>query len=149
VPRFRFNLEAVLEQRTIEEQRRQRAVADLELQRLRTEDSIRSHQRTITHERSRQRTLLLAGDVGGARSQAAAAVRIAATAQKAILELSAIHARLESARAELLEATRRRKAVELLRERRFEEWKHQQNRLEAAANDELAVMKAARKDDTP
>ena len=143
MPRFRFNLEVLLEQRERIEQQKQRAVAELELQRLRIEETIRMHQQRITHERLQQRSLLLAGDVGGARSQSAAAVRVAATAQKAVFELSAVHARLEVARAELLEAAKRRKVIELLRERRVEEWKREQNRLEAAATDELAVIKAA------
>ena len=41
-----------------------------------------------------------------------------------------------------MEASRQRKAVELLRERRYEEWKQARDKAEAAALDELAVMRA-------
>jgi flagellar protein FliJ len=48
---------------------------------------------------------------------------------------------------DLLEATKRRKAVELLRERRFEQWRLDLERRETAAVDELAVMRYGRKED--
>jgi flagellar FliJ protein len=146
VPRFRFALQAVLDHREMIEQQKQKAVAELESRRLDLEALIRSHQRTIAHERAEQRTLLEHGRVMDARAQAASTVRISALAQRAVLELSGVHARLQAARAELLEAAKRRKAVELLKERRFEQWKLEQNRREAAALDELSVMQAARKE---
>ena len=89
---------------------------------------------------------LVAGDINAVRLQSGAAVRLAAAAQRKALELAGVLKRLESARAELLEATKRKKAVELLKERRFEEWKRDQDRRELAAVDELAVMAAGRKD---
>ena len=73
--------------------------------------------------------------------------RLAGTAQRTVLELAGLLRRLESARAELLEAAKRRKAVELLKDRRFEEWRSDQNRRELAAVDELAVMAAGRRGD--
>lgn len=146
MPRFRFELQAVLEQREMIEQQKQKAVAELEAHRLDIEAVIRAHQRTIADERAEQRTLLEQGRVMDARAQAASTGRISAMAQRSVLELSGVHARLQVARAELLEAAKRRKAVELLKERRFELWKLEQNRREAAALDELAVMQAARKE---
>ena len=86
--------------------------------------------------------MLQAADMRGVRFQAGAATRLIASAQRAVLELAGVHKRLEAARAVLLEATKRRKAVELLKERRFEEWQQEQARREAAATDEIAVMRA-------
>jgi flagellar protein FliJ len=52
---------------------------------------------------------------------------------------------MEAARAGLIEAAKARRAVELLRERRWEEWKFAQEKAETAALDELAVIAAARR----
>ncbi len=78
--------------------------------------------------------------------QAAAAFSLDTRARQEVFRLAGLHKRLEAARAELLRAATARKAVELLRDRRWEAWKHEQSRLESAQADELAVMSAARKD---
>jgi flagellar export protein FliJ len=46
------------------------------------------------------------------------------------------------ARRDLLEATTRRKAVETLKERRWEAWRDEQRRIDARAMDEIATMRA-------
>jgi flagellar FliJ protein len=147
--KFRFSLRAVLEHREMIEEQKQRAVAALEAERVRLENAIRECQRGIALERDDMRRALTAGDVRAARAQSAASVRLAAVAQRAVVELAGLHRRLEAARAELLEATKRKKAVELLKGRRYEEWKREQDRREMAALDELAVMAAGRKDGEP
>lgn len=147
MPKFRFALQAVLDQRERVEQQKQRVVADLEGQRAVVEGKLRGFQRAISQEKLDQREKLRAGDVAGARGQAAAIVKLAAAAQRAVLELAGVHKRLEGARADLLEAAKRRKAVELLRERRQEEWRMALERRENAEMDELAVMRAGRKDE--
>lgn len=148
--RFRFPLEPVLEHRRMIEEERQRAVAVVERERLALEDSIRAYQGAITGEKDdlRQRLRTLAPGAGGAglegvRRQAAAAIGVLGHAQRAVLQLAGVHKRLEAARAELLEAAKRRKAVELLRERLHERWRLEQSRREAAEMDELAVMRGA------
>ncbi len=140
--RFRFALEAVLQHRLRLEQEQQRVVAELESSRANLEGTIRSCQDGLVRERTEMRTLLESSDIRGAKFQSGAASRLIATAQRAVLELAGIHKRLETARATLLEATKSRKAVELLKERRFEEWRYQQARREAEAIDEIAVMRA-------
>lgn len=144
--RFIFTLQAVLEQRERMEQQRQRVVAELEVERLRLEGMVRECQRGIVAERESQRRHLGAGDLGAARSQAAAAARLDTRAQRIVVELAGLCKRLEAARAELLEASKARKAVELLKQHRYEEWRREQERRDAAAIDELAVMQAARKE---
>src|SRR5262249_51621641 len=83
-------------------------------------------------------------DLRGVRFQAGAALRLITLAQRAVLRLAGVHKKLDAARLELLEATTRRKAVGALRERRLEEWKHEEKRREAGAADEVSVMFAAR-----
>jgi flagellar protein FliJ len=146
VARFRFTLEPVLDQRQRLEDERQRAVAAIELQRLRLEDALRRFSIDMDLQRQSQRELLAAGDLASARMQAAAIARLGAEAQRTVLELAGVHRRLESARAQLLEAVKARKAVELLKERRLEEWTTEQSRRDAAATDEIAVIQAARKE---
>lgn len=147
--RFRFSLQAVLQQREWIEIERQRAVAALEDQRLRLENQIRQCHRAIVAERIEQGGFLSQGDLRSARLQAAAAQGLDAAARRAVLELAGVHQRLETARAQLVEAMKERKAVELLRQRRLDEWNLQQNRRDAAAVDEIAIMQAARKEGNP
>lgn len=149
MPRFRFELEPVLEQRLRDEHDRQRSVAELERERLALEDEIRACQRAIDQERDDLRSLLGAGgggavDLRAARMQAGASLGHMARAQRAVLKLAGVHKRLERARAELLEATKRRKAVENLRQRRYEQWKREQDAAEARELDDLSVMRFAR-----
>lgn len=139
--RFRFNLQPVLEHRVMIEREKQRAVAILERERLGLEDTIRACQRAIEAEQSEARGRLVGlVDLRAVRQQGSAALRHAASARRAVLRLAGVHQRLVAARAELLEAAKRRKAVELLRERRYEQWKQDQSRREAGALDELVVM---------
>jgi len=146
--RFRFGLQAVLDHREMIEGQKQKVVAGFESQRVRLERVLRECQRSIAAEKAGQRTMLGSADIHGARQQAAAALRLMVAAQRTAVELAGVHKRLEGARAELLEAAKRRKAVELLRERRLDEWKQDMNRREVAAVDELAVMRAARKEES-
>jgi flagellar protein FliJ len=144
--RFRFRLQAVLDHREMQEHERQRAVAALERERVRLEQLIRDAQRSIMLEQAELRAGLASGDLHTARRQSAAASRFLAEAQRAAVELAGVHKRLLNARAALLEAAKDRKAVELLRDRHFQSWISEENRREAAAVDELVVMRAGRKD---
>ena len=147
VPRFRFKLQAVLNHREMIEQEHQRAVAALERERARLEESLRACQREITLENSELRTELAHGNIIAARRQAATPASIDARARATAIELAGLLKRLQSARAALLEAAKSRKAVELLRERHFESWRTAEQKADAAAVDEIVVMRAARKDE--
>lgn len=52
---------------------------------------------------------------------------------------------IESARTKLLEATRQRKAMQLLRDRHFDHWRRRQERLETAQLDEFALQNFVRR----
>lgn len=156
MPKFVFNLEAVLKQRLAAEREKQLAVAALERERVDLESVIRGYQADLTQEKQELREQLATEkggptslDLRGVRFQAGAALRLITLAQRAVLQLAGIHKKLDRARLELLEATTRRKAVETLKERRYEEWREEEKRREAAAADELNVMHAARAGDQP
>jgi len=151
--RFVFELTAVLKQRLAVEREKQLIVAAHERERARVEGLIRGFQSEIVREKQELRDQLVleqAGpggvmvDLRGVRFQAGVSMRLVARAQHAVIQLAGVHKRLDAARLDLLEATTRRKAVEVLRDRRFEEWQAEQRRRENAAADELSVMSAAR-----
>jgi flagellar FliJ protein len=147
VAKFRFRLEALLRVRRQAEQVRQRAVAELEGRRRDLETALRRHQDQIAAGKRTQCDRLVGRlDVTELRARAGSTIQHMREAQRILLELAGVHRRLEEARADLIEATRRRRAVELLRERRFAAWKKRIDGAENAALDELAVFAAARKD---
>jgi flagellar export protein FliJ len=65
-------------------------------------------------------------------------------AQRTVLELAGLHRRLQEARCLLTDASVKRRAIELLRDRRFQEWRRNHVRREQAAQDELAIINASR-----
>jgi flagellar export protein FliJ len=65
-----------------------------------------------------------------------------------VLQLAGLHKKLDAARLLLLQATTRRKGVEMLKERRLEEWKFRQKKLDEAATDELSVVRASRAEES-
>lgn len=156
--RFVFELESVLEQRRREEEVQQRAVAELERERLDLEARIRADQAAIREEHDALRaelTRVRAGDddeaIGGVsvplvRRQAHASLAMIARTESRVRELAGLHERLARARLGLLEASIKRKALETLRERRHEAWKRAVKRREASETDDLAVMRAGRRD---
>jgi len=145
--RFVFRLQPLLRARRQTEQGKQRAVAELERQRMQIEDNLRNQQEWITQNK-RQMSDRLVGqlDLGELRDHAGATLRLMRDAQRMALELAGIYKRVEAARAELLEATKQRRALELLRDNRFAQWRYELEHAESAALDELAVIQAARKD---
>lgn len=153
--KFRFSLEAVLRQRIAIEEQHQRRVAELERERLAIEDRIRGFQRSIAgaKEDLRRRLSIKKRSGHGAgvslsdvKLQANASLHLVARAQQAVLELAGLHRRLDAARLELIRATTERKAIELLKAKRYQEWRDELKKKEAAALDELNVMRHARAD---
>jgi flagellar biosynthesis chaperone FliJ len=148
MPKFRFNLEAVLKQRAAAERTKQLAVAGLEQERLAAEEAILAAQREIDAEKNEMRGMLAPGggavDLRGVRMQAARSLFAVGEASRAIYRLGGTMKRLDAARGELLRATTARKAVETLRERRYEAWMDEQKRREDAALDEMAVIRGSR-----
>ena len=151
--KFVFQFEAVLKQRRAVERARQLAVASIERERLALEDTIRAMQRQIVREKEDLREQLLAAregarvDLRSVRLQAGASLDAVAMTQRAVLQLAGVHSRLDAARLQLLDAATKRKSVEMLKERRFEEWKAEQAAIEGRMLDELSVMRAARKEE--
>ncbi len=145
--RFVFSLEPVLKARRRSEETFQRDVAGIERERMRLEEILRGHQRNLVSNKD----VLRAGltgliEVRDLRLQANSSLQVMRRAQQIVLELAGVYKRLEAARTRLIEAARRRRAIEFVRDRRYEQWKAALNKAETAALDELAVIAAARKE---
>ncbi len=145
--RFVFSLEPVLKARRRSEETFQRDVAGIERERMRLEEILRGHQRSLVSNKD----VLRAGltgliEVRDLRLQANSSLQVMRRAQQIVLELAGVYKRLEAARNRLIEAARRRRAIEFVRERRYEQWEAALNKAETAALDELAVIAAARKE---
>lgn len=148
--KFRFNLETLLEQRRRVEDAKRAEVAQVERERLALEDEIRAAQRALAEQKADLRAALAPGagavDVAGVRLQSHSSLHSAAAIQRLAVRLGGVLQKLERARASLLRATADRKAVELLRQRRFEEWRREENKKEAAAVDDMVNARVARRD---
>ncbi|MFG0274570.1 MAG: flagellar export protein FliJ [Phycisphaerales bacterium] len=155
--RFVFRMQRLLEQRQREEDERTRAVAELDRQRVDLEAKIRAAQGAIDGAKRDLRDALAgqtrggAGavlDVRSARLQAGATIQQVMRTQQLAIALAGVHQRLNTARAALLEAATKRKAVELLRAKQYDRWLLEQNRRESAAMDEMGVGQWRRRERT-
>jgi len=148
VPRFVFNLEAVLRQREAAERDRTLTLAQAERARLAAEERLRALQAVIDGERDALRGFLGPGgaavDLRGAGFQAGAALAVMAEARRAALTLAGAMRRVETERERLAAAVAARKAVANLKERRHQEWLDEQKRREIKALDDIAGGRTAR-----
>ncbi len=147
---FTFTLQPVLEQRERVEKEQQKRVAEIERERLAHEDRLRGLQQGIVVAKADLRERLATHGAAGvelssARLQANAALHMVAEAQRTALQLAGTHRRLEAQRAELARLSAAKKAVEVLKARRLEEWKREQARKEQLAADDLTMARVARR----
>lgn len=148
--RFRFGLQTVLDLREREEKERQRVVGRLESERMAMEHKLRDYQGSIRLSKEGMRTAMGGAAGGGVdapalRLEAGAALGMQIRAHQAALRLAGIHRRLETARRALMEATKARRAIEVLKEKRYAAWLTEQNRRESVALDEIGTMGAVRR----
>ena len=144
---FRFKLQALLDLRLREETTCRIAYGKLMGQKSDIEQRLIAHQQTIQAGKDSMRDGMIGEvDALALRLQSHAALGLMREAQAAASALAGLAKRSETSRSELDIARSRRRAVEVLRERRYEEWKLQQERREVADQDELATFSAFRRD---
>lgn len=145
--KFKFQLEPLLELRRRQEQQRQLALAEVNRQRVTIETKLRQQQQFITQDKRALRERLVGPlDTTALRMNASSSLQSLRIAQRLAIELAGVHRRLGTVRGELLEATKARRAMELLRDRRFAHWKAELEKADVAAMDELAIFAASRKE---
>ena len=142
--RFRFQFETVLKHRRLVEGEKRRALAGVLRKQVEVERRIREMQGRIAAGKSEMAARLTGRvDVHALRLQAAMTLQLDAQTRQLALLLAEVYQRVEAARRDLLAATKRRKAIEKLRERHFEEWKAALSRREAAELDDVTATRAA------
>ncbi len=150
--KFRFNLQPVLDQRERIERDRKLMVARVQSERAALENQLRDFQGAISAQKGDLRAAMTGDGADGGtvidaaklRVQAHASLTLQVKAQRVVLQLAGLHRRLEVARAALATAAKDRRAVEVLKERRFARWKAEQDRRAATALDEIVTSRAAR-----
>lgn len=128
-----------------EERERQLAVAEIEREKVELENELRGCHDTVAREREDLRARLESGavDLRGARWQAHASLDAMRRSHHAALRLAGVFARIELARRALMAAASKRKAVELLRERAYTEWRTKHEKRERIELDEIGSRLAA------
>ncbi|MBL8746777.1 MAG: hypothetical protein JNK58_10525 [Phycisphaerae bacterium] len=149
MPAFKFRLQPLLDQRLHAERQKQLAVAELERQRLDLEKMVTDRQAQIRSHKDDLRNLLAPAreqpaDFRTVRLQANASLHAQLHTQRLALQLAGLYHRLEHARNELRAAATRRRAVELLKQRRYEAWKQHEKRRETSELDEIATLRHQR-----
>lgn len=142
MPKFKFQLEAVLMQRKAAERSQQVALSVIEREKVELERQMREWNSALEDEKNDLRDRLTGGDNGGlrlARFQAAAALHLSAKLRQASVRLAGVYARVEKERAVLASLAAQRQAVEKLREQRLAEWKTQRAQREWVDQDDLAA----------
>lgn len=135
---FRFALQRVLDLRLEEEEVRRRALAAVEGQRRALEDSLRARQVEISSGRDELRRQLVGTiDPTSLRHHSSASIGLMRKAQRTVLEMAGLEKQIARAKADLVEAARRRRALEILREQRLRAFNEAQARRERDQLDEF------------
>lgn len=141
--KFRFSLEPLLVHRRAVEDAAQRDLAKVLRQQMILQNQIRTEQQTITESKQRLTDGLLGRvDVDRVSQFARYSGQVTQRASAMVLRLASIARQIEQAREKLAEAMRQRKAIELLRQRQFEDWRRRQRKREIAQLDEAAARTA-------
>ena len=138
---FQFKYKTVLRQREVIEQQKQRALAKLMHQRNAMVTQLRGMQETIS-ESKRQAADGLVGtvDLGAIAGIARYSASCALHGNTLVREIAQLETLVEQARNELIEASKNRKALELLRDRQRQAWDIEQRRMEAKQLDEQTTQ---------
>jgi len=143
---FTFQFQSVLEHRRRVEDQHQRDLAQILRQKLILETQLTTLQQRITDDKSAMADSLVGHvDVRRIRQHANHSMQVTGRAQQLAVRLLAIHRQVEHARGKLLEATRARKASELLRDKHYQRWQRDQQRRETAELDDIATQAYTRR----
>lgn len=143
---FRFRFQAVLDHRKLVEEQRQRELAICLRHKAELENLLRQTQQTLRGNKQQLADALTGRiDMSQLGGYARYANHMTVKGMGVVRRIAAAEQQAEQARARLLEATKRVKALELLRDRELAQWKKQQRKAEDAQLDEVAVQQHARR----
>lgn len=137
---FVFKLQSLLDLRAREEQSAQRDLALLMREKSEIDERLRRHQMAIDDGKQALREDLVGVvDVRRLRLQTHATFNVMRDAQAAAISLAGLARKIEQARVLHQAARAKRRAVEMLKEKRHAEWLREQDRREVALLDELVI----------
>ena len=144
--KFAFKFDLLLDHRRKLEEERQRDVARLLRTKMIFEAELRKMQETITLSKHDLADGLVGRvDLRRVAEFAGYSNHVTVRGQNLVMKLAELEGHLQKARAKLLEATKERKALELLKEKQYAVWRMAENKKEAAELDEIATQRYARK----
>lgn len=143
---FRFRFETVLQQRRSVEDQRQRELAQLLRGKMIFENQLRQMQQTIRDSKQQIGTGLVGQvDLNAIGQVAQYSSQVVVRGQQIVQQLAQLDRRIGEARQRLLEATRQRKALQLLRDKHYQRWLAEQKRRETIELDDLTNQRYARR----
>ncbi len=146
MPRFKFRFTSLLKhRRRIEQDRRRQLATHLRTQMI-LRNQLRTMQASITASK-REAAELLVGkvDVEAISRMGMHASHTQLSGQRIVQKLANLERDIHQSRASLLDATRQRKALELLRQKHFDAWKLEQQRKDMKELDDLATTAYVRR----
>jgi len=140
MPRFRFRFATLLRHRRRLELQAKRDLAVHLRTKMILEGQLRGMQQSITAAKQDMAAGLVGKvDVDALRRIGAHGSHVQLRGQRIVVKLAQVERQAHQSRAALLDATRQRKALELLRQRHFEAWKTEQARRETNELDDRAT----------
>lgn len=144
--KFVFRFQTVLRQREVIEQQKRRAFAQLMHQRNAKFAQLREMQETISSSKQQAASGLVgAVDLGAIAGIARYSASCALRGNGLVREIAELETHVNQARNALVEASKNRKALELLRDRQRQAWDLEQRRMEAKQLDEQTTQAYAAK----
>lgn len=143
---FQFRFKTLLAHHRRVEDQRQRELAQHLRTRMILHDQIRDMQDTIRDSKQSMADGLVGKvDLTRVGQFARYSGHAAQRARQIVLRLAGIEKQIEVARTDLLDATKQRKSLELLRDKHEAQWRYEQDRRETNELDELATTRFARR----
>ena len=138
---FVFQLEAVVRQRKLIEEQRQRELAAVQAEMAALESQLRALDQEAQAATADVRENRLTGrlDLGFLAAHRRYTLAMQRKALGLAQQMASVQRRVDEARAALAEAAKKRKILEKLRERRYAQWAEDLNRKEMAQLDEVAT----------
>ena len=137
--RFNFPLETLLQSNQAAEDAAQRDLAKVLRHRMILESQIRRQQTTISTSKHQLASGLRGRiDLDMVRQFAHYSGQATQRAHQMVISLASVQEQIQKAQARLAVARRRRRAIELVRQRRFEAFKRKEHRREVCELDEVA-----------
>ncbi len=142
--KFQFRFQTLLAHHRREEDQRQRELAQHLRTRMIFHDQIRDMQDTIRDSKQAMADGLVGKvDLTRVGQFARYSGHASQRARQIVHRLAGVEKQIDQARQTLLDATKQRKSLELLRENHETQWRYEQNRRETNEMDELATTRYA------